>query len=50
MFRFLLGLVLGLAVGYAGADYWLKRREAARQQQEQLIEIDQIPLPPQEAS
>ena len=48
MLRFLLGLALGLAAGYAGADYWLKRREAEHQQEEQLIEIDQIPLPPQE--
>jgi hypothetical protein len=47
MFRFLLGLVLGLAAGYAGADYWLKQREASRKQSEELIEIDQITLPPQ---
>ena len=47
MFRFLLGLIVGLAAGYFGADYWLKRREASRQEQEELIEIDQIPLPPQ---
>lgn len=50
MFRFLLGLALGLAAGYVKADYWLRRREAARLQQEQLIEIDQIPLLPQEES
>lgn len=45
MFRFLLGLVVGIAAGYGGTGYWLKRREEARRQDEELIEIDQIPLP-----
>lgn len=45
MFRFLLGLVVGIAAGYRGAEYLLKRRDEARRQDDELIEIDQIPLP-----
>jgi hypothetical protein len=45
MFRFLLGLVVGIAAGYRGTEYLLKRREETRRQEEELIEIDQIPLP-----
>ncbi|MHB1007430.1 MAG: hypothetical protein ACYC3S_17580 [Chloroflexota bacterium] len=45
MFRFLLGLVVGLAAGYKGTEYWLQRREEENREQEDLIEIDQIPLP-----
>lgn len=45
MLRFLLGLAAGLVGGYVGIDYLLKRQEEARQQQEDLIEIDRIPLP-----
>lgn len=45
MFRFLLGLVVGLAAGYKGTEYWLQRREELNREQEDLIEIDQIPLP-----
>jgi len=45
MLRFLLGLAIGLAVGFAAADYWLKRQEAARREQEELIEVDQIQVP-----
>jgi hypothetical protein len=45
MFRFLLGLVAGLLGGYVGVEYLLKRQEEERRQREELIEIDQIPLP-----
>lgn len=45
MFRFVVGLAIGLVGGYLGADYWLKWREEQRRKQEELIEIDQIPLP-----
>ncbi len=45
MFQFLLGLAIGIAGGYKGTDYWLNWRAARRQKQEELIEIDQIPLP-----
>lgn len=45
MFRFVVGLAIGLVGGYLGADYWLKWREEQRRRQEELIEIDQIPLP-----
>ena len=45
MVRFLLGLATGLVGGFFGADYWLKRQEQNRREQEDLIEIDQIPLP-----
>ena len=35
MFRFLLGLVVGLAAGYKGTEYWLQRREEDNREQEE---------------
>ncbi len=45
MFRFLVGLAIGLVGGYLGTDYWLRRQAEQRRQQEELIDIDEIPLP-----
>ncbi|MHB1414489.1 MAG: hypothetical protein ACYC1C_04485 [Chloroflexota bacterium] len=45
MYRFLLGLAIGLATAFAAVMYWRSRGGAAEEEEEELIEIDQIPLP-----
>ncbi len=44
MARFLIGLIIGLAVGYIGISYWLQETDEMLEEDD-LIEIDQIPLP-----